>query len=116
MELAGLGEVQGDKQVYITAGEMISQVGLYTQDNADKLKAKSGGNLYRFFSTPEEEAQLINASEQYVAYLQKLRKTIDELTSDPMYQVAVGDAGGRVRDRGIGQTIEKAYNRANNIK
>ena len=47
----------GDKNLYKTAGEMISQVGLFTQKNAKKLEAYGGGNLGRFFNTPEEKAE-----------------------------------------------------------
>jgi hypothetical protein len=41
-----------DNDLYYTAGEMISQVGLFTQENADELEAEEGGNLSRFFDTP----------------------------------------------------------------
>jgi hypothetical protein len=37
----------------------------------------------------------------------------DELMNDPMYRVAVGDVGGKYRDRGPGETLEKAYYRSN---
>jgi len=97
---------------YLTAGEMISQVGLYTQQNAESLKSSKSGNLYRFFNTPQEEAEIIKVSEEYKGYLAKLKAAVDALTKNPLYQVAVGDAGGRYRDRGIGATIEKAYNRS----
>ena len=117
MELAGLGEVQASKQMHLTAGEMISQVGLYTQENADRIKAQGGYNLQRFFSTPEEEAQLIEISEQYLEYLKKVRATLDQLINDPLYQVAFGAAGtrGRASDRSIGGTLEMAYNLANDL-
>ena len=81
---------------------MISQVGLFTQENADKLEAEDRGNLYRFFYTPEEKAELIKISEEYKNYLAKVKATMDELVNDPMYRVAVGDVGGKYRDRGPG--------------
>jgi hypothetical protein len=40
---------------------------------------------------------------------------MDELVNDPMYKVAVGDVGGKYRDKGPGETLEKAYMRAKNI-
>ena len=104
-----------DNDLYYTAGEMISQVGLFTQKKADKLEAEESGNLYRFFTTPEEKAELIRISEGYKAYLAKVKATIDALINDPMYKVAVGDVDGRYRDRGPGETLEKAYYRSKNI-
>lgn len=104
-----------ENDLYKTAGEMIKQVGLFTQENADKMEADGSGNLYRFFKTPEERAELIKISEEYPTYLAKVKAMMDELISDPMYQVAVGDVGGRYRDRGVGETLEKAYYRAKNI-
>jgi hypothetical protein len=105
----------GGNDLYQTAGEMISQVGLFTQKKADELEAENRGNLYRFFDTPEEKAELIKISEGYKAYLAKVKTMMDELMNDPMYQVAVGDVGGRYRDRGPGETLEKAYYRSKNI-
>jgi hypothetical protein len=105
----------GGNNLYQTAGEMISQVGLFTQKKADELEAENRGNLYRFFDTPEEKAELIKISEEYKAYLAKVKTMMDELMNDPMYQVAVGDVGGRYRDRGPGETLEKAYYRSKNI-
>jgi hypothetical protein len=101
---AKLDEVEG-RDLYKTAGEMISQVGLFTQEIADELEAENRGNLYRFFNTPEEKAELIKISEAYPAYLAKVKAMMDELMNDPMYQVAVGDAK---RDN----ALEKAYYRA----
>jgi hypothetical protein len=94
---------------------IISQVGLFTQKKADELEAENRGNLYRFFDTPEEKAELIKISEGYKAYLAKVKTMMGELMNDPMYQVAVGDVGGRYRDRGPGETLEKAYYRSKNI-
>jgi hypothetical protein len=88
---------------------------LFTQKKADELKAEDRGNLYRFFDTPEEKSELIKISEGYKAYLAKVKTMMDELMNDPMYQVAVGDVGGRYRDRGPGETLEKAYYRSKNI-
>jgi hypothetical protein len=105
----------GGNDLYQTAGEMISQVGLFTQKKADELEAENRGNLYRFFDTPEEKSELIKISEGYKAYLAKVKTMMDELMNDPMYQVAVGDVGGRYRDRGPGETLEKAYYRSKNI-
>jgi aromatic ring hydroxylase len=99
-----LNEAEG-RDLYKTAGEMISQVGLFTQEIADELEAENRGNLYRFFNTPEEKAELIKISEAYPAYLAKVKAMMDELMSDPLYQVAVGDAK---RDN----ALEKAYYRA----
>jgi hypothetical protein len=99
-----LNEAEG-RDLYKTAGEMISQVGLFTQEIADELEAENRGNLYRFFNTPKEKAELIKISEAYPAYLAKVKAMMDELMSDPMYQVAVGDAK---RDN----ALEKAYYRA----
>jgi hypothetical protein len=101
---AKLDEAEG-RDLYKTAGEMISQVGLFTQEIADELEAENRGNLYRFFNTPEEKAELIKISEAYPAYLAKVKAMMDELMSDPLYQVAVGDAK---RDN----ALEKAYYRA----
>jgi len=98
-----------DNDLYYTAGEMISQVGLFTQENADELEAEERGNLNRFFDTPEEKEELIKISEGYKTYLAKVKATMDELVNDPMYRVAVGDVGGKYRDRGPGETLEKAY-------
>jgi len=109
-----LNEAEGN-DLYYTAGEMISQVGLFTKEKADKLEAEEGGNLYRFFDTPKEKAELIRISEGYKAYLAKVKAVMDELINDPMYRVAVGDIGGKYRDRGPGETLEKAYYRAKNI-
>ena len=109
-----LNEAEGN-DLYYTAGEMISQVGLFTQEKADKLEAEESGNLYRFFNTPEEKAELIKISEGYKAYLAKVKATMDSLINDPMYQVAVGDGGGKYRDRGPGETLAKAYMRSKNI-
>jgi len=106
-----LNEAEGN-DLYYTAGEMISQVGLFTQENADKLEAEDRGNLYRFFATPEEKAELIKISEEYKNYLAKVKATMDELVNDPMYRVAVGDVGGKYRDRGPGETLQKAYYRS----
>lgn len=106
-----LNEAEGN-DLYYTAGEMISQVGLFTQENADKLEAEDRGNLYRFFNTPEEKAELIKISEEYKNYLAKVKATMDELVNDPMYRVAVGDVGGKYRDRGPGETLQKAYYRS----
>ena len=103
-----LNEAEG-RSLYTTAGQMISQVGLFTQKNADKMEADGRGNLYRFFNTPEEKAELIKISEAYPAYLAKVKAMMDELMSDPMYQVAVGDAGRS------SNPLEKAYYRAKNI-
>ena len=106
-----LNEAEGN-DLYYTAGEMISQVGLFTQENADRLEAKDRGNLYRFFDTPEEKTELIKISEEYKNYLAKVKATMDELVNDPMYRVAVGDVGGKYRDRGPGETLQKAYYRS----
>ena len=103
-----LNEAEG-KDLYNTAGQMISQVGLFTQELADKLESEGGGNLYRFFDTPEEKAELIKISEGYKTYLSKVKAMMGELMSDPMYQVAVGDAGRS------SNPLEKAYMRAKNI-
>jgi hypothetical protein len=100
-----LNEAEG-KDLYKTAGQMISQVGLFTQELADKLEAEDRGNLYRFFDTPEEKAELIKISEGYKDYLAKVKAMMDELMSDPMYQVAVGDAGRN------DNPLEKAYYRS----
>jgi len=100
-----LNEAEG-RDLYKTAGEMISQVGLFTQEIADELEAENRGNLYRFFNTPEEKAELIKISEAYPAYLAKVKAMMDELMSDPMYQVASGDARDKVNP------LEKAYYRA----
>ena len=102
-----LNEAEG-KDLYKTAGQMISQVGLFTQELADKLEAEDRGNLYRFFDTPEEKAELIKISEGYKDYLAKVKAMMDELMSDPMYQVAVGDAGRN------DNPLEKAYYRSKN--
>jgi hypothetical protein len=104
-----------DNDLYYTAGDMISQVGLFTREKADKLEAEESGNLYRFFDTPEEKAELIKISEGYKAYLAKVNTMMNELINDPMYRVAVGDVGGKYRDRGPGETLEKAYMRSKNI-
>ena len=104
-----------DNDLYYTAGQMISQVGLFTQKKAAELEADDRGNLYRFFDTPEEKTELIKISEAYPAYLAKVKATMDELINDPMYRVAVGDVGGKYRDRGPGETLEKAYYRSKNI-
>lgn len=104
-----------DNDLYYTAGEMISQVGLFTKEKADKLEAENSGNLGRFFNTPEEKTELIKISEGYKAYLAKVKAAMDELINDPMYRVAVGDVGGKYRDRGPGETLEKAYMRSKNI-
>ncbi len=109
-----LNEAEG-KDLYYTAGEMISQVGLFTQEKADKLEAEESGNLYRFFDTPEEKTELIKISEEYKNYLAKVKATMEALINDPMYRVAVGDVGGKYRDRGPGETLEKAYMRSKNI-
>jgi hypothetical protein len=109
-----LNEAEGN-DLYYTAGEMISQVGLFTQEKADELEAEGKGNLYRFFDTPEEKSELIKISEAYPAYLAKVKAMMDELINDPMYQVAVGDVGGQYRDKGVGTTLEKAYMRSKNI-
>ena len=98
-----------DKNLYKTAGEMISQVGLFTQKNAKKLEAYGGGNLGRFFNTPEEKAELIRISEEYLEYLAKVKATLEPLMADPFYQVAVGDT-----DRG-GDPLGQAYYRAKNM-
>ncbi len=98
-----------DNDLYYTADQMISQVGLFTQENADEMEADGSGNLYRFFDTPEEKAELIKISEGYKTYLAKVKAMMGELMSDPMYQVAVGDAGRNTNP------LEKAYMRAKNI-
>jgi hypothetical protein len=103
-----LNEAEGN-DLYRAAGEMISQVGLFTQEKADELEAEGRGNLYRFFQTPEEKAEIIKISEVYPAYLAKVKAMMDELMNDPMYQVAVGDAGRN------NNPLEKAYYRAKNI-
>ena len=103
-----LNEAEGN-DLYKTAGQMISQVGLFTQKNADEMEADGSGNLYRFFNTPEERDQLIKISEGYKVYLAKVKAMMDELMSDPMYQVAVGDAGRS------SNPLEKAYYRSKNI-
>jgi hypothetical protein len=103
-----LNEDEGN-DLYKTVGQMISQVGLFTQKNADEMEANGSGNLYRFFNTPEEKVELIKISEAYPAYLAKVKSMMDELMSDPMYQVAVGDAGRN------NNPLEKAYYRAKNI-
>ena len=103
-----LNEAEG-RDLYKTAGEMISQVGLFTREKADELEAENRGNLYRFFNTPEEKAELIKISEGYKDYLVKVKTMMDELMSDPMYQVAVGDVGRN------DNPLEKAYYRAKNI-
>jgi hypothetical protein len=104
-----------DNDLYYTAGQMISQVGLFTQNKAAELEAEESGNLYRFFDTPEEKTELIKISEEYKNYLAKVKATMEALINDPMYRVAVGDVGGKYRDRGPGETLEKAYMRSKNI-
>jgi len=107
-----LNEAEGN-DLYTTAGQMISQVGLFTQKNADEMEANGSGNLYRFFKTPEEREQLIKISEAYPAYVAKVKTMMDELMNDPMYQVAIGDAGGnRKPNITSGEILEKAYNRS----
>ena len=104
-----------DNILYYTAGEMISQVGLFTKKKAYKLEKEDSGNLYRFYDTPEERKELIKISEGYKAYLAKVKATMDALINDPMYKVAVGDVGGQYRDKGPGETLAKAYYRAKNM-
>ena len=108
-KLAGIITEAEGRNLYNTAGQMISQVGIFTQELADELEAEGRGNLYRFFDTPEERDELIKISEGYQAYLAKVKAMMDELMSDPMYQVAVGDAGRS------SNPLEKAYMRAKNI-
>jgi hypothetical protein len=103
-----LNEIE-ENDLYKTAGQMISQVGLFTQEKADELEAEGRGNLYRFFKTPEEKSELIKISEAYPAYLAKVKSMMDELMNDPMYQVAMGDAGRN------SNPLEKAYYRSKNI-
>ena len=110
-EFVPINEDEG-RDLYTVAGEMISQVGLFTQENADELEAEGKGNLYRFFKTPEEREQLIKISEAYPADVAKVKTIMDELMSDPMYQVAVGDVGGGRSPKTTGETLEKAYNRS----
>jgi hypothetical protein len=106
-----LNEAEGNS-LYSTAGGMIDQVGLFTQEKADELEARGVGNLSRFFDTPEQKAELIKISEAYPAYLAKVKATMEALVNDPMYQVAIGDVGGQYRDKGVGATLEKAYMRS----
>ena len=106
-----LNEAEGHN-LYSTAGGMIDQVGLFTQEKADELEARGVGNLSRFFDTPEQKAELIKISEAYPAYLAKVKATMEALVNDPMYQVAIGDVGGQYRDKGVGATLEKAYMRS----
>jgi hypothetical protein len=106
-----LNEAEGNN-LYSTAGGMIDQVGLFTQEKADELEARGVGNLSRFFDTPEQKAELIKISEAYPAYLAKVKATMEALVNDPMYQVAIGDVGGQYRDKGVGATLEKAYMRS----
>jgi hypothetical protein len=105
-----LNEAEGT-DLYYDAGQMISQVGLFTRENADKLEAEGDG-IDRWYNTPEEKEELIKISEGYKDYLAKVKATFDELMNDPMYRVAVGDVGGKYRDRGPGETLEKAYMRS----
>jgi len=97
-----------ENNLYQKAGEMISQVGLFTQEKADELETEKRGNLSRFFQTPEEKEELIKISEAYPAYLAKVKAMMDELMGDPMYQVAVGDAGRN-------NALEKAYYRSKSL-
>jgi hypothetical protein len=106
-----LTEIKEDN-LYTTAGEMIDQVGLFTQEKADELETEGTGNLYRFFDTPEEKSKLIKISEAYPAYLAKVKAMMDELMNDPMYQVAVGDANAKFKNKGPGEILQKAYSRA----
>jgi hypothetical protein len=106
-----LNEAEGT-DLYYDAGQMISQVGLFTRENANKMDAKGDG-IGRWYDTPEEREELIKISEAYPAYLAKVKAAFDELMNDPMYRVAVGDVGGKYRDRGPGETLEKAYYRSN---
>ena len=106
-----LNEAEGNN-LYSTAGGMIDQVGLFTQEKADELEARGVGNLSRFFDTPEQKAELIKISEAYPAYLAKVKATMEALVNDPMYQVAIGDVGVQYRDKGVGATLEKAYMRS----
>ena len=105
-----LNEAEGT-DLYYDAGQMISQVGLFTRENADKLEAEGDG-IDRWYNTPEEKEELIKISEGYKDYLAKVKAAFDELMKDPMYRVAVGDVGGKYRDRGPGETLEKAYMRS----
>jgi hypothetical protein len=105
-----LNEAKGT-DLYYDAGQMISQVGLFTRENADKMDAEGDG-IGRWYDTPEEREELIKISEAYPAYLAKVKAAFDELMNDPMYRVAVGDVGGKYRDRGPGETLEKAYYRS----
>jgi hypothetical protein len=105
-----LNEAEGT-DLYYDAGQMISQVGLFTRENAGKLEAERDG-IDRWYNTPEEREELIKISEGYKDYLAKVKATMDSLINDPMYRVAVGDVGGKYRDRGPGETLEKAYYRS----
>jgi hypothetical protein len=40
------------------------------------MEAYGGGNLGRFFNTPEEKAELIRISEEYLEYLAKVKATV----------------------------------------
>jgi hypothetical protein len=100
-----------ETDLYYDAGQMISQVGLFTRENANKLEAEGYG-IGRWYDTPEEKEELIKISEGYKDYLAKVKAAFDELMNDPMYRVAVGDVGGKYRDRGPGETLEKAYYRS----
>jgi hypothetical protein len=97
-----------ESDLYSIAGEMISQVGLFTQANAEKSKGNKYANLNRFYNTnnPEQESQLIAISEKYPEYTQKVKKYIDELVNDPMFKVAQGDSGGDVF-----KSLQLAYER-----
>jgi hypothetical protein len=79
------------------------------------MEADGSGNLYRFFNTPEERAELIKISEAYPAYLAKVKTMMDELMNDPMYQVAVGDVGGKYGNKLPGEILQKAYSRSQKL-
>ena len=76
-----LNEAEG-KDLYNTAGQMISQVGLFTQELADELESEGRGNLYRFFDTPEERDELIKISEGYKIYQANKSNTNSNRTCD----------------------------------
>ena len=86
-----LNEANNDIDLFEFVGKMIIQNGLLTREKYDEIERRGDTHPESILMANKEA--IIKISEEYQDYLDKVGKVIGELKNDPLYKVAVADAG-----------------------
>jgi len=101
-----LNEASNDVDLFNFVGKNILQGGLFTREKVEKIESEGNTNPESILMLNKEA--IIKISEDYINYLNKVEKMIGELKNDPLYKVAVADAGSKH------DPLDLAYWRATN--